>query len=198
MPWSSSSTTVLRSRLGLLLLAGLLGWSALPAAALNLEASVERKDADALLTIHLIDFPRDEVLKALSDGFRTEIVYTIQVLRRGPGFLGIPSEELLQERILKVSARWDQFENEYQISLADGGQVSVSSPGLLFGLYTQMVGFALDLPAAPSGLPPNQIKIRAEVWPIKLVSPLTLMTFFSSEYRLQSKWKTLVLPGEGQ
>lgn len=146
------------------------------------------------LTLLIRDFPEEDILMSLNEGYRSEVIFTIRTVQRRLKGLPFFNEEILMENILSITAFRDPFLGEYTMTLPQGGMATFSDPKLFLQFLGQLTSYPLQ-PIPPHDPQEYQyfLQVRAEVVPILLVPPLNLLTLFSGRYRKHTPWKTIPL-----
>jgi hypothetical protein len=127
------------------------------------------------------------ILDSLGDGHRSEVIYETRVYRRNKGLAKLFGDRLIGETTTVYDARRDEL-NEWYVVTVDGMHEHT------FVREEDLVRFFLTLSDRrivldEIGEGEIYLLCRSQIEPIKLVPPLTLMTFFIPELRITTPWK---------
>jgi hypothetical protein len=168
-----------------ILIAALLAAGRLGAQEARLEISLQSNMVHVAIEF---ESPRsEEVLASLRDGLKAEIIFQARLYRKSRGLLSFLGDRLLVETKISRTAYFDFYENRYMI-LRDGN---------LLGKYAGEQEFLRSFFFLPdlelgqidiSELPKLYVLARVRLMPVKIVSPLNIITLFSSETVSTSPW----------
>ena len=128
----------------------------------------------------------DEILASLEAGHRAEIHYEIRLYSKNVGIARLFGDRLVKETSLIYDARWDELNERYVVLIDDEHEVAFESPALCTEFLLSLRGYRIEIPEQYEK--EMYLMCRAQIEPIRLVPPLTLMTFLVPKFRTRTPW----------
>ena len=130
--------------------------------------------------------PREAILDSLDAGHRAEIHYEARIYRRTSGINRLFGDRLVAEEKVTYEARWDELNSRYIVVVDEEFERS-------FFLADDLIAFLLILDNHMIPLPRDlddaiYLMCRAQVEPILLVPPLTLLAVVIPKFRMTTPW----------
>jgi hypothetical protein len=149
------------------------------------------QSSSVLFSFKVEDYPESQILESLLNGHRSEVRYEFRIFRRARGLAKIFGDKLIKEEERLYIARWDALDESFVV-LVD------QSTELVFNDAPSFLDFFLSIDNRrmfiPEGLhEEDYLLCRWRIQPIKLVPPLTLMTFIKSDLQTISPWRRTVM-----
>ncbi len=169
-----------------------------PLAAQEARLETRLRDTTVHVTIEFESPRSEEVLASLRDGLKAEIIFQARLYRKSRGLLSFLGDRLLVETKISRTAYFDFYENRYMI-LRDGNLLGeyASEQEFLHSFF-----FLPDLELGEidiSELEKLYVLARVRMMPVKIISPLNIITLFSSETVSTSPWlEAEIRPPGGQ
>jgi hypothetical protein len=175
----------LRIRLILVLAVLLLNQQLVPAQEAVLEATLRGQTVRA--TVEFITDRSEEVLASLWDGLKAEIIFEVRLYKRSREVFSFLGDRPLAEIKITQTANFDFYENRYKI-LRDGdklGEYAAEAEFLraFFLLDDCMLGEVQAVDRED-----YYVVARARMMPVKIITPLNIITLFSSDTTIRSPW----------
>lgn len=145
------------------------------------------RGARVYAAVEYADTHGHEVLASLWDGLRAEITFQFRLYRRTRGFFSFLGDRLHSEKRLSQVASFDFFENRYKIQ----------RDGRIVGSYRSEAEFLeafFTLPQTEITELGGQMEVdyylmaRVRMMPVKIITPLNIITLFSSESSFTTPW----------
>ena len=157
--------------------------------AVDVKVSPEAKGIN--FHIVLLNYPQEQILNAFSKGYRSEITFVIKIYKVNTGFFSFFGDPIVTEHNIERIAGWDQFAKKYFFINRRGEKKIFSSEQLFFEALFAVVNYRLVF---PTGKPKNLYAlIGAEIEPVHLIPPLTIINLLNRKYIVHSAWEKVPL-----
>ena len=132
------------------------------------------------------DLPEGSILESLLDGHRSEIRFEVRLYRNIKGFSKLFGDRLVSESFVLYEARRDAINDRYIVTIDREREIIFEHETAFTDFFFGLESYSLTL-TDPA---PEEIYVlcRAQVEPIKLVPPLTLLTLILPGYRYTTQW----------
>jgi hypothetical protein len=128
-----------------------------------------------------------DVLSSMWEGLRAEITFQLRLYRRARGIFAFLGDRLVSERRVHQIASFDFYENRYKIQMDDRmvGEYSAEAEFLaaFYSLPETEIG---ELEAG--GEADYYLLARVRMMPVKIISPLNIITLFSTDTVFTTPW----------
>lgn len=128
----------------------------------------------------------DEILSSLEAGHRSEIHYEARVYRQSSGLGRLFGDRLIAEASVLYEARWDELNGLYVVVIDRLRERVFDDPLELLSFLLTLSEQRIELP--DDSLQAVYLLCRAQIEPIRLVAPLTLLTFLMPRFRSTTSW----------
>ena len=128
----------------------------------------------------------DEILASLREGHRSEIHYEARIYKRTAGISQLMGDRLIAESSVLYEARWDELNERYIVLIDEEHEIGFEDPNRLTSFLLSLNKHRITLQDDPEG--EIYLLCRAQIEPIRLVPPLTLMTFLLPKFRTTTPW----------
>lgn len=156
------------------------------AKAQSLEISVERSSTESpvFLSGRVVDAPEDELWESVDQGFQVEVAYTVRLYRESTGLFRFLGDRIIEDIKPARIGEFDPFTKLYLIHDTGTGRTIRSNDRNAF------LEDLLRIDRIPLEIPRERgsyyILAGAEISPIKLKPPLTILSIFSKRNRYQT------------
>lgn len=137
--------------------------------------------------VEYLDSHSQEVLSSMWEGLRAEITFQLRLYRRSSGIFAFLGDRLISERRVYQIASFDFYENHYKIQMGDrmAGEYSAEAEFLaaFFSLPETELG---EVQVGDEG--DYYLLARVRMMPVKIVSPLNIITLFSTDTVFTTPW----------
>ncbi len=127
------------------------------------------------------------IIESLANGHRAEIRYEARVYRRTAGISRIFGDELVAEQSVTYDARWDELNRRYVVVIYSGRERSFEDSESLLRFLLVLEEYRMMVPKYGNG--EIYLMCRAQIEPVRLVPPLTLMNFLVPRFRTKTPWR---------
>lgn len=128
----------------------------------------------------------DSILQSLAEGHRSDVHYEARVYRRITGVSRIFGDRLIAETTVEYQARWDELNKRYVVLIDSERERSFDSSDALLEFLLALNNHHIHVPEEDGE--DLYLVCRAQIEPIHLVPPLTLMTFLMPRFRTTTPW----------
>jgi len=129
---------------------------------------------------------RDKIVESLGEGHSAEVQFQIRVYRRSTGLSRLFGDRLIAEQSVLYQARRDRLNDRYVVVVDGEVERSFGDSDELIDFLVVLNDHHISLPAAVDG--EIYLLCRVQVEPIRLVPPLTLLTFVIPGFRITTPW----------
>ena len=163
----------------------LLASTALSAQEARLDAML--RSGKVYAAVDYLDSHSQDVLASLWEGLRAEIAFQLRLYRRNSGPFAFLGDRLLSERRVYQIASFDFYENRYRIQRDD--QTAGEYKG-----EAEFLDAFFSLPETELGEIETEeredyyLLARVRMMPVKIVSPLNIITLFSTDTVFTTPW----------
>lgn len=138
------------------------------------------------LDLFLKDSPRDLIFQSLKQGSRSEIIFQIKVYEKEESLLGLISDKLIREYAVIREGKYEDYSGQY-IIFSEDGKTGFSDLAVFIEEFSGLTGFFLSLPPVKDTRE-RYILSRITLNTVKLLPPLTILSFFLPENRIVTPW----------
>ncbi|HUJ73383.1 MAG TPA: hypothetical protein VL359_00935 [bacterium] len=129
----------------------------------------------------------DELVRSLLDGMESRIVFTVRLYQERSGILSLSGDRLLGQAVVIRRAYRDILTEQFIVAEDGAGAVAFDAAAdLLAGFLTVP---ALSFPAPSPGARGIYVVARAELQPVLLMPPLTLVTLVGTAAAFVTPWQ---------
>lgn len=128
----------------------------------------------------------NEIVESLGEGHTAEVRFQIRVYRRSSGLSRLFGDRLIAEQSVLYQARRDRLNDRYVVVVDGELERSFANNDELIDFLVVLKDHQISLPAASAG--DIYLLCRVQVEPIRLVPPLTLLTFVVPGFRTTTPW----------
>ncbi|MEW5815154.1 MAG: hypothetical protein AB1798_07120 [Spirochaetota bacterium] len=163
------------------------------------EADIKLEMVDNLLhaSLYLRDFPSEKIITALKDGFRSEISFHIKVYRKVRGMLSLFGDRLVLEEHPAHEARLDIVNGQFVIDSSFGDTMSFNNENSFLNAFFSLENYRLKGEPLKECLKDYKncyVLGNIRVQTVKLIPPLTILSFFLPSNTEGTPWKHVDLP----
>ena len=130
--------------------------------------------------------PKEAIIESLDDGHRAEIRYEARIYRRTTGVNRLFGDRLIAEEMVTYEARWDELNSRYIVVVDEEFERSFFDADDLLAFLLILDNHIIRLPNDSSDA--IYLMCRAQVEPILLVPPLTLLAVVIPKFRMTTPW----------
>jgi hypothetical protein len=155
-------------------------------------AVVRRAGGHAATIVFALD-SGPERREPIEAGLKSRMVFTLQIVERRVGFFSFLGDVTLGETTVEYTGYKDFLEDLYVLEDAAGAKKMYASFGDFFRAFTRAegIGFERFLPGGAS--PGRYVRVQVRYFPVKLVTPLTLIYVLSPGEVIESGWREAAL-----
>jgi hypothetical protein len=137
----------------------------------------------------------DQVLAALQEGFKSEIVFQFRLYERKRGFFSYFGDRLVFEKSVTRLAYRDLFEQRFVIESGDE-RLSIGGEEAFLPAFFRLSGFRL---ASIRDIDVRDYYVlgRIRVQPVRLVSPLNIVTLLFRRTVTTTPWQAVDILAQG-
>jgi hypothetical protein len=179
----------------LIILPGLVLLAALPISGQEIQVQAGLASREIRVSANFRGPEIEEVLDALGEGFKSEIVYQFRLYERKQGFFAYFGDRLIFEKNFVRLAYRDLFEQQFVIESRDERR-AVKGEAEFVAAFFRLSGFLL------AGIREIDVRdyyvlARIRVQPVRLVSPLNIVTLFSRQAVTTTPWLAVDILDQG-
>ncbi len=135
------------------------------------------------------EMPSDDVIESLEEGHRAEIRYELRVFREVAGIRKLFGDRLIAELYVLYEARKDPLNATYVVTVGDSRELVFDDRNRFLDFFFSLDGYRMEIPVTDTSA--LYVLGRAELEPMKLVPPLTLMPIVFPGFRTTTAWKRI-------
>jgi hypothetical protein len=135
-------------------------------------------------------YPAEKIVSSLQEGHRSEIRFQMRLYREIDGFLRIFGDRLVADHLLIYEARWDSINQHFIVIDNEDREYSpFSSEDEFIRFFLNLDAYRMTIDASDT----EQLYLlcRSRIQSIKLVPPLTLMSFLIPRFRETTAWERI-------
>ena len=131
--------------------------------------------------------PKEAIVESLEAGHRAEVHYEARIYRRTTGLNRLFGDRLVAEEKVVYEARWDEFNSRYVVVVDEEFERSFTDADDLISFLLILDSHIISLPKESSDA--IYLMCRAQIEPIRLVPPLTLLAVVVPKFRMSTPWR---------
>ena len=182
----SSLTTDLKRNKALLLTLGALVLLAPSVSSLTISGSYTRTGDDLRISARIEAAPLGEVMSALDEGMRSEIVFDLRVYRPRKGLAALFGDELVREARIVHEGRWNPFTSRYELR-RNGQLESYESLASFLRALVSLRFVELSLDSSQQ----VRVLIQSRIAATRLVDELGILSVFLPDEFENTGWTEL-------
>jgi hypothetical protein len=135
-----------------------------------------------------------DVLEPIGSGLKSRAVFTVQLVEPRSGLWSFLGDVVLLEKNVTFVAYKEFYENVFVIEDEAGRKTAFAREDDFAVAFASLSRYPLEEFLAARGRAGSFLRVRAKVYPVQLVSPLTLIYLLSSSGVIESDWERVALP----
>lgn len=163
----------------------------------TLELSVESypEQSAVLLDCVVSGAPEDELWESVEEGFQVEVAYTVRLYRTNTGLFRFLGDRIVEDAEPSRIGEYDPFTKLYLIhDTATGRTIRADNRDSFLSQLLRIRDIRFELPREEGAY---YLLAGAEISPVKLKPPLTILAVFSKKNRYQTDFHRVDIPEKG-
>ncbi|MFP4564472.1 MAG: hypothetical protein ACLFRY_14310 [Spirochaetia bacterium] len=160
----------------------------------TLHVSVEHVPAESAVSLDclVVEAPEEELWESVDGGFQVEVVYTLRLYRKSAGLFRFLGDKIVEDAEPTRTGEYDPFSGLYLIhDTYSGGTIRSDNRNSFLSKLLRVDDIRLEIPREEGSY---YILAEAEISPIKLKPPLTILSVFSKRNRYHTDWIRIPVP----
>ena len=137
------------------------------------------------------EFPSERIMLSLRNGHRAEIAYVFRLYEVVHGLAGLFGDRLVEEHGVTYVARRDPVDGGFVVQVDSRTERVFATESSLISFLVTLEDHVLPFPEPLQA--DYYVLCRSRIEPIKLVPPLTLLSFLRPSFRISSRWERVAL-----
>jgi hypothetical protein len=162
----------------------------------SLRISVEPFPSESTLKVDcaVVDAPEDQLWESVEEGFQVEVTYTLRLYKRSTGIFRFLGDRIVEDAEPTRTGEYDPFTRLYVIhDTGTGKSLRTDTRRDFLSELLHIEDVRFEIPREEASY---YILASAEISPVKLKPPLTILSIFSKRNRYVTDWHETALPAE--
>ncbi len=160
----------------------------------DLELSVDATSREEVVVFDIIvgGYPSEEIMTALTKGYRSEVTFTIKIFQVNTGVFSFFGDRLIKEESYSRIAGWDRFEEAFFIIEEQNDRNTIFERSDFFFQFFSLENFILSLSKTTLEKKIYAL-ITVQIEPVHLIPPLTIINLLKQRNVITSPRKKVFL-----
>ncbi|MBN2352292.1 MAG: DUF4390 domain-containing protein [Spirochaetales bacterium] len=156
-------------------------------------ALVTEKGRVYLSAAFTLDSMRD-VLEPIESGLKSRVVFTVQLVKPREGLLSFLGDIIVLEKTVSIVGYEDFYENVFVLEDETGRKTTYARENDFAAAFATLSRYPLGEFMRSRAGERCFLRLRAKVYPVQLIAPLTLVYLLSSSGVIESDWVRVDFP----
>jgi len=166
------------------------GSFALFAEQLNISANVKAERIIVNVSLDLEDY--SNALKTIRSGLKSELFFEFRLYKKQHGIISLLGDRLVREEKVLYTGYYNMYDKYYILKRNNSSEVVFKDSDDFLRNFFSLKGYNLEY-SFLSTADEYYLLCRVKYIPVKLVSPLNIVNFFTNSENITTKWEKITV-----